>query len=313
MTERPFGYSVDICVANINGALNIPRTMKLIDSYPAFKPLLMFLKLFVFVHKIDDPARGGFGSNHLTNLVLFAIQSRRDQATPGQLLVHLLDVLGNQLNPFLAGISTVAGGRLISKCGARLLTGHCPQALVCEDPQFHGAFIGQRTSAATDLRVRCRDALARLSAYDFNRQTAITAIFPKIEAVLVRRRELGKWTANIAQEPHVFALAVANAQRERSVCGAKAQHEIKAKAEKTNREKEATVSKKRKQKQDKKQKQKQKNPNHGHRVEVEEARKRKAVVDFWRKVVRDEAAHNRKMAGHTGERHRQRTPPKFRR
>jgi DNA polymerase sigma len=103
LIERSFGYGVDICVANINGALNVPRTVKLIEHSPAFKPLLMFLKLFVCPHKIDDPAQGGFRSNHPANLVRFAIQSRPGPGSLGALLVHLLDVLGNQLNIFFAG------------------------------------------------------------------------------------------------------------------------------------------------------------------------------------------------------------------
>lgn len=98
LTERPFGFSIDICASNINGALNIPRIRKILSSIPLFKPILMFLKLFIYANQIDDPANGGFGSNQIINIVLFAFQSRPDLANnAGQMILYLFDLFANKV------------------------------------------------------------------------------------------------------------------------------------------------------------------------------------------------------------------------
>lgn len=98
LTERPFGFSIDICASNINGALNIPRIRKLLNYHPLFKPILMFLKLFIYANQIDDPSSGGFGSNQIINIVLFAFQSRPDLAdNAGRMILYLFDLFANKV------------------------------------------------------------------------------------------------------------------------------------------------------------------------------------------------------------------------
>jgi DNA polymerase sigma len=205
LIERPFGFQIDICIGNRNGALNIPRVHSIFSLIPMFRPLLMFMKLFVWAHQIDDPSKGGFGSNQLANLVLFAIQSQPQTTSLGGILLHLLKIFGSRLNFFLAGFSTVNGGRLISKRSLDLLKGQFPHTLICEDPQFHGNFIGKRTFSAIELRNQCAHAHTVLLDYDFTRGSGITAFLPTITKILGRREELTHWAKLLLKPGAKFA------------------------------------------------------------------------------------------------------------
>jgi hypothetical protein len=205
LIERPFGFHIDICIGNINGALNIARVNNMFSQVPMFRPLLMFMKLFATAYQIDDPSQGGFGSNQLISIALFAIQTSPQPASLGGLLLHMLDLFGNRLNFFLAGFSTVSAGRLVSKRSLGLLKGQCPQTLVCEDPQFHGTFLGRFTFAAIELRKQCAHARAVLLDYDFTRGSGITAFLPGIDKILARREELAQWSKLLSKPPGKFA------------------------------------------------------------------------------------------------------------
>ena len=192
--ERPFGFNIDICITNINGALNIPRVRKILTLSPLIRPILMFFKLFIYANKIDDPSVGGFGSNQIINLILFGFQSRPDLAdNAGQMVLYLLDVLANKINYFLVGISTRNDGRLFSKRKLELMTATCPQAFVFEDPQFQDNFIGTRTSHSLILISKCRTALHSIAHCDYVKRSAITSFLPDIDELLDRRYELEKF------------------------------------------------------------------------------------------------------------------------
>lgn len=141
--ERCFGYHIDICISNVNGVLNVPRVKKILTTHPMLRTLFMFMKLFVFLFDIDDPATGGFGSNLLLNICLFAIQSYKtmnggqEPENVGMVLCYMMDVLGNKLNYYLCGVTTVFGGQLFSKRLTDQLDFQCPAAFVFEDPQLH--------------------------------------------------------------------------------------------------------------------------------------------------------------------------------
>lgn len=200
LTERPFGFKIDICASNINGALNIPRVRHLMKDVIGLKQLLMFLKFFIYSHKIDDPSVGGFGSNQLLNIAHFAFQSRPDITDLGSIVLYLFDVIANKLNFFLTGISTVNGGRLFSKRKLGLLTPVCPQSFVCEDPQFRDNFIGMRTSHTLSLITMCKTALHTLAIHDYTKVSSLMAFMPLFDDLLDRREELERlWT--VLQRP----------------------------------------------------------------------------------------------------------------
>ena len=196
LIERPYGFQIDICVSNINGALNISRVQKYITEYHYLRPLLIFLKLFTFVHKIDDPSNGGFGSNQLLNIALFIIQStfsyELEKKNLGDLLLFLFDVLGNQFNYFLVGFSTVGNGSLFSKWRLDQLTSSCPHAFICEDPQFHNNFVGGHTSKSLELAELCRQASQLILHNDESHKSLISALFSEanLEPIIRRRSEL---------------------------------------------------------------------------------------------------------------------------
>lgn len=189
LIERPFGFYIDICVSNINGILNIPRVKNYLSTYKYLRPLLVFLKLFTLIHKIDDPATGGFGSNQLLNIALFAIQACQNISNLGQVLLFLLDVLGNKINYFLVGFSTVGSGALFSKWRLDQLSANCPQAFVCEDPQFHDRFIGIHTSKSLELASLCKQALNAIIRNDPDQSSPISS-FIKLSDIneITRRR-----------------------------------------------------------------------------------------------------------------------------
>jgi hypothetical protein len=68
--ERPFGFHIDINMEL--GAFNVDPIPHLFARYPA---LLMFGKLFLFQHRLDEQFHGG---NTLQHMALFTIQ-----ASPG--------------------------------------------------------------------------------------------------------------------------------------------------------------------------------------------------------------------------------------
>jgi hypothetical protein len=210
LIERPYGFHIDISMSNFDGALNIPRIQRTIENFPFFRPLLMFLKLFTFAHKADDPSRGGLGSIQLVNLALFALQTFGPDGTLAAALLHMLDLFGHRLNYFLTAISTVDGGRLFSKRSINLLTADCPHALVCENPQIRGRFIGDKTSVSLLFRDSCRNALEVLHNYDYTRETGITAFMPNIDPIIARRAELIKWHQLLVEDPDQFAIEAMN-------------------------------------------------------------------------------------------------------
>ena len=193
MLERPFGFHIDLCASNINGALNIERMGNMMNENALFKPMLMFLKLFIWATGVDDPAKGGFGSNLLMNLVHFGFQSRPDIKNLGDMMLYLFDVIANKMNFFLAGVTTVGGGALFSKVKRELLTDQCPNAFVFEDPQFHGNHIGVRTSSIDDLIEACANALEAVRENDYVHCSAISAFMPDVTGVIARRNELARF------------------------------------------------------------------------------------------------------------------------
>lgn len=210
LVERPFGFHIDLCASNINGALNIERMGNIMTKHPLFRTVLMFFKLFVWAYGIDDPAKGGFGSNLLMNLVHFGFQSRPDISSPGEMVLYLFDVIANRINFFLTGVTTVGGGALVSKLKRDLLTDQCPNALIFEDPQFHGNHIGVRTSSIDDFVIACSNALQVMKLRDHNRISPVSSFMPELTGMISRRDELARF-ARLLDGPVKYFAAAADA------------------------------------------------------------------------------------------------------
>ena len=221
--DRCFGYHIDICVSNVNGVLNVPRVKNIMRANPMLRPLLIFMKLFVFLFDIDDPATGGFGSNLLINICLFALQSYktynggREAKNVGQVLLYLMDVLGNKINYFLCGISTVFGGLLFSKRLTDQLEFQCPFAFVFEDPQLHDVFIGSRTQKTLNLQAEIKRAYTKIidlvhSPNDENGKafSILNTFLPSLDDIIERREQIRKVGELLDASPSDFASAIEN-------------------------------------------------------------------------------------------------------
>ena len=187
--DKAFGIHIDIGIGNINGALNIDRVLNYFKVFPLLKPLLMFMKLLVHTHKLDNPSNGGFGSNHLIQLCLFIIEANIGNNHLGDLLESFFDIYGNKLNIYLTGISTINGGSIFSKTDKGLLKSAVPQALICQDPQFHDNFLGTNSSLCIDFIHLCQRCLNHITTpLNTNSQTGILRCFGSIVEIIEVRR-----------------------------------------------------------------------------------------------------------------------------
>ncbi|EAY05503.1 hypothetical protein TVAG_080950 [Trichomonas vaginalis G3] len=190
--DRAYGYNIDICIGNANGSLNVPRVKNYLSHYPQIRPILMFLKALTYVTDTDNPATGGFGSNHLLNLVIFAIQAFPEAKSTGELLLKLMDCIANKFNYFMCGISIVNGGCLFSKPDTNNIDFQCPQAFVFEDPQMHNIFFGGRTHKMPLLVSNFKKALVHVNAVDPEHSSALTAILGDLHEISERRQAIDR-------------------------------------------------------------------------------------------------------------------------
>ena len=220
--ERCFGYHIDICISNVNGVLNVPRVKKILTMHPMLRTLFMFMKLFVFLFDIDDPATGGFGSNLLLNICLFAIQSYKsvnggkEPQNVGSLLLYLMDVLGNKINYYLCGVTTVFGGQLFSKRLHDQLDSQCPAAFVFEDPQLHDVFIGCRTYKSLTLQQEMRNSLEKIQSAiesppdDGQYQSILDYFLPDVSDIVKRRQQIREMGELMEFDPEKFVSIVSS-------------------------------------------------------------------------------------------------------
>ncbi|KAK8852447.1 hypothetical protein M9Y10_017423 [Tritrichomonas musculus] len=173
IVDRQFDMHIDISVGQINGALNIPRVLNYFSIYPLLRSILLFMKVFTFINDIHDPAKGGFGSNHMMLIIIFVIQQNPDIKTEGDLLIAVFEFLASKMNLFLTGISTNSGGHFFSKFQIEFEE-RWPHSIICQDPQYPENFYGIRSKQSLTLVENCRKALniIRLFSTQQNKQTS---------------------------------------------------------------------------------------------------------------------------------------------
>ena len=216
--DRCYGYRIDICISNVNGVLNVPRVQKILSFNPMLRTVLIFMKLFVYLYDIDDPATGGFGSNHLLNMVLFAFQSfsathdGKEPENEGEILLYLMDIIANKINFFLCGVSTISDGYLFSKLKSEQLDCQCPIAFVFEDPQLHDVYFGMRTRKTNNLRLEVKKALTILKRYGetstHSSPSPISSFLPPVFEIENRRRQIGRAGELLDASPYEFSRSV---------------------------------------------------------------------------------------------------------
>ena len=90
---------------------------------------------------------------------------------------------------YLTGISTINGGSIFSKTDKGLLKSAVPQALICQDPQFHDNFLGTNSSLCLDFIHLCQRYLNHITTpLNTNSQTGILRCFGSIVEIIEVRR-----------------------------------------------------------------------------------------------------------------------------
>ena len=107
-TDKDSGLKVDVCRDQTTGLSAAQYVSTMAVKFPAFRPLLLFLKYFLFCRKLNDTYTGGVGSYLLQLLVLSHLHHHPAQVHDvnlGLLLLSFLDLYGHQLNYETVGLS----------------------------------------------------------------------------------------------------------------------------------------------------------------------------------------------------------------
>jgi DNA polymerase sigma len=191
-TEFPFGFSVDIALNNHNGVMNIERHHNYLSMFPCLRPLLMFLKCFLYQNQLGEPFSGGVGSNTLIQMIVSIIHSAPGHVrlSAGAMLLAFFRCFGETFNYVVTGITTRNGGRLFNRLRQCCLNLKSPVSLCVEDPQSPGSFLGQNASQAGVIREKCRQATHRLSRnpIGYEQSTLGRVIEPSVVLELMTRR-----------------------------------------------------------------------------------------------------------------------------
>jgi non-canonical poly(A) RNA polymerase PAPD5/7 len=190
--EKPFGFKIDLAIDNENGVLNVERNRKLMQTYPAIYPLLMFLKFFLFQYRLDEPFHGGLSTNTLQNLILFILQSTPADGRLhlGKLMLSFFKTFGKSFNYITTGISVREGGRLFSRIEQSRVNWAAPVRLSVEDPQNPGQFLGENGFECMRFRDRCDHAYDRLMAENQPPGSMLLRVIQRPDWIIHRRQEL---------------------------------------------------------------------------------------------------------------------------
>ena len=106
--DRSSGLRVDVCADQRVGQEAAQYVVAMSVKFPAFRPLLLFLKYFLHVRRLNDTYSGGVGSFLLQLMLLSHLHHHPAQTHDcnlGLLLLSFFDTYGNQLNYQSVGIS----------------------------------------------------------------------------------------------------------------------------------------------------------------------------------------------------------------
>ena len=118
-------YTVDVGFNTTDGFRTTKKLSDLIDQYPMAYPLIMVVKMFLFVRKLHEPFLGGMGSYAVSLLVVNFLQNHpyrelpealRRKVSLGILLAEFFKVVGFYFNFPHVGVSLGDGGFYFKKC-----------------------------------------------------------------------------------------------------------------------------------------------------------------------------------------------------
>lgn len=188
---------IDISISNAGGVMTAKRMRKYLDTYPHLTGLTYFLKMFVKLNHLDKPFEGGFGSCELMHICIFVIQRHPDKSTLAELVIKLLELIGEELNPFLAGLSITGRPHFISKMDRMVFLDDIPQALVVEDSANPKNIMGIHASKSIEFSDRCKSVLRIMSLSDSSRVSPLSIVFPSVDLFSERRAEMSVIASSI--------------------------------------------------------------------------------------------------------------------
>ena len=106
--DRSSGLRVDVCMDQRVGLEAAQYIIGMSVKFPAFRPLLLFLKYYLHVRRLNDTYSGGVGSYLLQLMLLSHLHFHPAQTFDvnlGLLLLSFFDTYGNQLNYQTVGLS----------------------------------------------------------------------------------------------------------------------------------------------------------------------------------------------------------------
>lgn len=129
LTVMPFGLKFDISMGKINGLSAVDAVKKYLSTWPALRPLVTILKLFLLQRNMNEVFSGGLGSFALLISVVSFLQLHQSRVDPlikeqrvgelegnlGLLLVDYFRFYGRALNYYEIGVTCADGGRCYSK------------------------------------------------------------------------------------------------------------------------------------------------------------------------------------------------------
>jgi non-canonical poly(A) RNA polymerase PAPD5/7 len=153
MVDRVLGCSVDFSFNVDNGPRAVPLIRNYIEDYPAARPLVLMIKLFLQQRGLNEVFTGGIGSFSLTLLVVSFLQLHprlqhrqiRAEENLGVLLIDLLELYGKHFNYSKTGISLKNNGRYFSKSSRGWTVAGRPFLLALEDPQDRDNDVGRNS------------------------------------------------------------------------------------------------------------------------------------------------------------------------
>lgn len=102
------GLDVDISLGIMDGVLSANLMKKQSESYPAFRPLTLFLKAFMQARGLADVFKGGVSSYILQCMLLFHLQVQQ--------MMHASKATTNAANGAVAPASSGGGGSMSNPC-----------------------------------------------------------------------------------------------------------------------------------------------------------------------------------------------------
>ena len=107
-TDKETGLKVDVCRDQQSGLNAAKYVTSMAIKLPAFRPLILFLKYFLYTRRLNDTYTGGIGSYLLQLLLLSHLHCHPSQTSDvnlGLLLLSFFDLYGHQLNYAKVGVS----------------------------------------------------------------------------------------------------------------------------------------------------------------------------------------------------------------